>query len=301
MKRALRMFCVCSCVLLGTDSASAQGETGVTAQGKAVLTRQPDILRVEVDMLAKGSDLKSALAKLKERRQAAAIQLEKLGAVKGSVSFGEPGLGSEKIDRQKQMETMVRQRLGKQADKIKIPEQTIASQTLRFELPLKAAETEEVLLAFQTLKQQIKEADFAGLKEYAKAAPQEEELADEIRAMEMQQGGEVKLGEPTYLFVKKISEQEFAKALAEAYAKAHKDAFLLAQAAGNELGALRHLADQGGVGQEDARWGYQDPYYQRAQARPPAVNSLEAVALVPGPVTYRVTIHVAFHLKATGK
>src|SRR5260370_41864196 len=82
----------------------------VTGQGTFELKRQPEHLRVQVDVLAKGKDVKEALAKLREQRQAAQKQLEALGFDPKSIDFGEPKITTEKSDRGRHMQRMMRLR-----------------------------------------------------------------------------------------------------------------------------------------------------------------------------------------------
>jgi len=51
-------------------------------------------------------------------------------------------------------------------------------------------------------------------------------------------------GEPIFVYVSKISEDEQLKARAEAFKQAQREASKLAKAAGVELGPLSHLDDQ---------------------------------------------------------
>src|SRR5262249_10878642 len=116
------------------------------------------------------------------------------------------------------------------------------------------ADPEELLLVAHSLEERIKTADLGGTKDLKQLSPQDEELAQE-QADEMVDFGDSeapKRGEPIFLYVSKVSEDDKAKALEQAFKKAKREATLLARAAGVELGALRHLADHSSSGAPDA-------------------------------------------------
>src|SRR5205807_350419 len=101
------------------------------------------ILRVQVELLAKGKDLPEALAKLKERRAAVAKYLHTLGIPKESLAFGEPAPASAKTEQQRQIEAMVTQRMaaqGKTPTKPKEKPPAVVSSMLKAELLLKASD-----------------------------------------------------------------------------------------------------------------------------------------------------------------
>src|SRR5208282_3769298 len=102
--------------LLLPTAVHAQTETAtVTGHGTVELERAPESLRVQVDVLAKGKDVKEALARLKERRESAQVHLEGLGAPAPSFMFTRAVIGDEKTERQKQMEMMMGGRVINQA------------------------------------------------------------------------------------------------------------------------------------------------------------------------------------------
>ncbi len=299
--------------LISLISATARGDGAapntVTGQGTVDLKRRPDLLRVHVDMLAKGPHLKEALAKLKHRREAALALLESFGVDKNSIEFGEPQITSEKTDRQRQMEMMMRQRMraqGKKDEKAKQPAPVVVFVPLKFEIPLPSADAEELLVQASALQDKIKVADLGGLKEIKQVSPQDEELAEEIQDQFGGEDNEPKRGEPVFLYISKISEADHAKALASAFQKARRDAARLAQAAGAELGPLQHLDNNSAAtNMEDAATMYQmtnNPYaYQLMQRfrtnQPPDDGPAEAIGLQPGKATYRVAVSVSFGLR----
>jgi uncharacterized protein YggE len=304
------LACAFAALVPAAPAAEPSAEGTVTGQGTADVKKPPEFLRVQVEVLARGKDLREALARLKERQGAARKQLATLGAAQGTVAFGDPVANPEKNDQQRMMERMVmarmRARQGKPGAKPKVAPPVAVSATLKADLPLKASGADELLLAAESLQEKIKAADLGGLKEFEKASPQEEELAEENQESGMQgQQGEVKRGEPVFVFVAKVSEEERAKALAEAFRKAKRQAGQLARAAGAELGALHHLDGQyPGVPGEDSPYAY-NSYAMRAlqqlrmaqAAADPDEQAGEALSPQPGPVTYRVAVAAAFTLK----
>ena len=276
----------------------------IAGNGTAEIKRQPQFLRVQIDVLAKGKDIKEALGKLKERREVIKLQLGKLEAVTETVAFGEPALGSEKTNQQRQMEMMIGQRLrslGKTPAKNKQPSVAV-SFTLKFDVPLKAASAEELLIAADQLQTKIKDADLAGLKEFEKLTPQEEEQAEEAKMAEMMGGQQEgpKTGEPSFFFISKVTDAEMAKALADAFQKAHQEADQLAKAAGAELGPLHHLETQnlGPAGDDEGYSGRYNPYYARMQMATAIAQQREAVGVRAGSVTYRIGVAAQFQVKA---
>ena len=302
--------------LAATAFASAQvpPEGSVSGTGTAVLKRPPEVLRVHVELTAKGKDLKEALAKLAERREAARLQLAGLGAVKESIKFGETALTSEKTDRQRQMEMMVRERVRSGGKKPAKPqaEPVVVGATLKADWALAAGEPEALMLTAHALQEKVKAADLAGLKDM-KLTPQEEELAEEMAALAGQFGpggtmNDPKRGEPTFVFVAKVPEAERAKAMADAYQKARAEAARLAQAAGMELGTLRQLHHQPQAPGAEMQFpgdyeghGYPSPYRMRGLPAGDENAPDEAVGTQPGKVTLRLTVTAAFALQQPGK
>jgi uncharacterized protein YggE len=279
----------------------------VTATGSAEIKRQPELLRVQVEVMAKGKTIKEALAKLKERRDATLARVVELGAAKDNVVFGEANVGSEKTDRQVQMEQMLRMRLrtqGKKAPKAKEAPVVVTAQ-LKADFPLAAASPEEFLVAAHTLQEKIKAADLGGAKDAAKLSPEEEEVAEELGGDEaMNDPSQPKRGEPVLLYVRKLTEDDRAKALAEAFAKAKREASRLAKSAGAELGGLHHLANQVGAGgdAEEPNPYVRQAYYTMMQQARLAQNQndeagAEAVGVTPAKVTLRVSVTAYFGIK----
>jgi hypothetical protein len=215
--------------------------------GEAVVAQQPAALRMYVELSGKGKTLEEALAKLKDRREAALVQLQTLGAKKESVWVGTPTLSNVQSAQKSRMEQMIRQRLlgrGRNVPKgLEVPQSVAASALLTAEWPLPAADPEKLLLASEALRKKIKDADLAGAKDAEKPSPEEQEMAEEMAEMMGSSGEEqVRFGEPYFVYVGRFSPQDRDKAMAEAFQKAKAQASRLAQAAGVRLGPLLGLS-----------------------------------------------------------
>jgi hypothetical protein len=281
----------------------------VTATGTAVLKRQPELMRVQVEVQAKGKDLKEALTKLKVRRETARSQLAMLKSVPGSIEFGEAAVTVGKTERQRQLELMIMQRLRTGPEKKPAPIKqnlpVIVASTLKVDLPLTAADPDELLLAASELQEQVKALDLGGLKELQKMSPEEEEVAKGLKEFlhdPATLGGQP--GEPTFLFVSKISEDDRAKIMAEAFDQARQEAARLAKAAGAELGPLTRLhnpmadltVDQNEVPNADSLLR-KLLGVRTSPTADSAPSPNEAVGKQPEKVTYRVTVTASFLLK----
>jgi len=285
----------------------------VSGSGAATIERQAETLRMNVELLAKGKDLKDALAKLAERRQAAEEQLKKLGADAKSIKFGEPHISAGQNNQQAQMQMMMRQRMtqkqrggrGGAAKPAVTPPVTVAL-PLVAGWPLKAESPEQLLLASHALEEKIKGADLAGRTAAEELSPEEAELAEEAEEddsmvyMNGQQGP--KPGEPRFVYVSQISAADRDKAYAEAFERAKASADRLAKAASAELGALQHLSGGGDASVDSDsfdEWnGYEYQMFRRMQRTTSATDDeLEAVGPRPGALKFQVNVMASFALK----
>ncbi len=176
--------------------------------------------------------------------------------------------------------------------------------TLKAEWPLKSASHEEMLLLSHDLHNKMVELSKAS-KPAKTLTPAEEEIAEEMGSADMPpqyDDGSPKPGEPVLIFVRKITDEEHAKATAEAFAKAKQDAARLAKAAGAELGALRSLTRQSGPDMQQYNEGGYDPYrrqymYMMQQQNASEDHAHEAIGDVPGAVKTVVTVSATFAVK----
>ena len=248
---AVVVTCGAACVAQAQaiDPSHGDKSSAIASSGVSVIKRQPDILRMQVELSAKGKTLKEALSKLKTQSATATEQLQKLKAIEASVKSGEPQISTAQTDRQRQMEMMVRQRMragGRKAKKAPEQPPVAVNSRLTAEWQLKAKDAEGLLLESKALEDAIKAADLAGVKDTEEKSAEEEEAAeeaDEMMAMN-DNGQQAKPGEPYFVYVAKISSEEQAKALAAAFAKARSNADQLGTAAGAKLGPLRSISSQ---------------------------------------------------------
>jgi uncharacterized protein YggE len=281
----------------------------VSGSGTVVLNRKPELMRMRVDIIAQGKSMKEALASLKDRRQAILGQLAKLGAVKESVAFGAPQVNATVLQARQQMAMMIMARMGnrskKNAKKAAAP--VVISARLTAEWPLKGKDAEELLIEISQLQEAINAADLAGKKDLEKLSGEDEEISQELAGMEANVGNDPSQAQPgtaSFTLVSKVSAQEHAQALTDAFSKARAHAQEMAAAAGAQLGLLRQLGAQvQASGDAENGENPMQVYYRMMQfggggAKPADPESRqEAQGAQPGEVAYRVTVTAAFDLK----
>jgi len=276
----------------------------VAGSGSSTLQLAPTRLRMTVQILGRGAALQQALDDLDRRRAAAETSLAALKADADSIHFGNPEISQRDVDQQQQMQQMIIQRLGRGSNVPKTLDvetgQTV-SQSLSAEWPLSAASPKELLLASHDLTQQIIAADLAGVSQTAGLSPEAEELAEEMAGMlSGYDEDEPQPGQPQFVYVATVPEEQLDQALADAFAKAKRNAERLARAAGAELGPLAGISGQRqGAGDEEMYYYNSRARYlmqQRAAAQTSQADN-EAIGLTPGAVTYRVHCQAYFQLK----
>lgn len=302
-----------------TADARAQygvAEGAVTGIGVVSINRQPERMRVQIILQAKGSTLKEALAALKTRSDSARKQLTALGADKDSIKLDGPRIGSgAQNDNQNQMRRMqmrmmaqMKKQAGAKEPKKDVPDPVLVTATIKAELKLDAKAPDDLLLASHALQEKIRAADLGGTKEGDKLSPEEEELLEEQQGEMMNFGNdnEAKPGEPVFFFVSKISEADRDKAMAEAFQKAKAQAQRMAKAAGIELGALKGLTANGSGAQNAANYNYayNSRVYRAWQMAQQMQNGdgedtdeFEALGVEAGPLKFNVTVTASFDAK----
>ena len=273
------------------------------------IKRPPDTLRMQVQLSGHGKDVKDALAKLKSRRDAVKAKLVELGANKETVEVGEARAAVEDSSRRRQMEMMVQQRMrqqGRRAPKKEETKPVSLSVEVKAEWALKGQNAEQLLIAAYDIQQKVT-PELAKLNVAEEMSPEELELAEEMGQNMGMDDGQPKPGEPSFVYVARISGDELAKALASAYDKAKTQATQLSQAAGATLGPLEQLAShESMVDMENPFNGNSyrsNPYFYRAmvqQQQQPFKDSggpTEAVGIDPSQVAVSITIVASFGLK----
>jgi len=290
------------------QTAQSGGST-VAGIGQVKIRTKPSLIRMHVELVAKGKTLEEALTNLKDRREAARVQLEGLRADMGSVKVNAPRVSGQQSEQKRRMERMLMERMrsrgGKVPPGVKAPKSFTVSATLSAEWPLKVDDSERLLMAAEVLREKIEEADLAGTKEAEKLSPEEEELAEEMAAMSGSYGEEeIKPGEPQFVYVARITDAERDKAMADSFTKAKAQAEQLARAANVKLGALVGLSGGGGGQTEfgDSSFGYeQQRYLQRLMgSRAGAMSddsSNEAVSANPESLGFNFTVTAYFAIE----
>lgn len=302
-----RFLLISTCVPALAVAAWAQAETArsIASSGTARIERQAEVLRMQIEIIGKDKDVEQAVAKLKERKDAALKKLTDLGATPETIKFASMSIGSGGSNSQADMQRMVlmRMRGASQPDPSKLAAlPKTASLTVTAEWPLKGEAPEDVVLYAHQLQEKIKEADVAGGKDAAPLTPEEQELQEELAEMSYGDGPAGQAGEPSFVFVARLGAHERLQAYKEAFTQAQTRAEQLAQAAGKKLGALRGL----GGGMNPLQAGGDGPYAYYMQAMMMEQASMlngargddEAVGPQPTKITTQVTVQATFDLES---
>ena len=308
-----RAFFVSSLLAFWPALAWSQGPAGpaVTGRGTAESKRPAEALRVQVDLLASGPDLKAALARFRVRREAARAGLAGLGAAAEAIQVGEPVILVDKTDCQLKKEIAAGElgpdpgrRAGLEAE----PPGTfvLVAAPLRADIALRVGSPEDVLVAAHALQEKIRQADLGGTRELVPAS--ESAAPGQLQEPEKPCACAGKPGRPSFLFVRRVSPEERGRMLAEAFAKAKGAAGRLAQAAGAELGPLHLLRDDSQRTLDIRPLGdLLGPAGGPGLVAPPPTlvpvdeaeqSPDEAVGLQPGQVTLAVSVTAAFAVEA---
>ena len=295
-----------SCLAQGALPGEVTNGT-ISATGAASIKRSPETLRLQIEVSAKAKNLKDALAALKTLREGAVEKLTKMDAVQDSIKIADPHINTAISNRQRQMEMMVRQRMrqgGKKAKKATEKPITVSA-TLTAEWKLKATEPEALLLEAQTIEDKVRAAELSGGK--GTQGGEYEELAEEMADVEMYDDGQLQPGEPIFIYVTRISDEDRSKALAEAFAKAQKRAGELSRAAGVGLGPLSGLTSQSGRDPMSGQFGmygmgnYDNRRAMIMQMMAQSTEAMteepsEAIGVHPNDVTLMLHVNATFRL-----
>jgi hypothetical protein len=296
--------------------AARSGPGTINGSGTGVIVRRPEFVRLQMDLLARGKDLKEALEKLKDRREAARLQVTQLGAEASSILFSDAAVMESDRNEQMQMQRMmlnrVRRGRSKAAKKPEPKQPVTVAAALRADFPIKQTSSDAVLVLVAELKEKLVEADVSGAKELEKGT-EKEELTEEEEEMMMQMSyssDQQPPGEPNFIYVARISDQDQSDALAQAFTNARRHAERMAKAAGVGLGALRSLerdrVSQYAYDSEDEsavqsmlsyrrdRWGSQRPISFPID---PKSRVAEATGSEPREVRYSVHLSASFDIQ----
>jgi uncharacterized protein YggE len=271
----------------------------VTGNGASQVKLPPQVLRMQMLVAAQGKDLKEGLTNLKAMEAAVGQKLAAMGAAPGDVHWGDATVEAANSDRQRQMARMaqVRTRGGQQptTSPAEPTEPVKVLATLRVDFPLTGQNNDELLQAAHDFQTKIKEASLAAPKTAAEAEEAEEDESNSSN-------GAPPPGTPYFEYVHKVTDEERAKATADAFARARDDAARLAKAAGAELGPVQSLSDQvtsGAEGEEmyggsaAERWMYSEMQEHRINSS----GAGEVIGPQPGDVSLQVAVVAAFALK----
>lgn len=242
---------------------------GLHGTGRAELAVRPERMLVTMDLTAKGTDVADALEKSKGIRAKAEAELTKLGAMKGSLTFGEPQVDPFDKQRREQMEELLRSRLSARRTGGKAPP-IVSSVTVL--LPVQAvfvlttADPAAQLVEVAGLQARIKGIDLTAAKAAAELTPEEQELAEELAEAKLsyERGGGRKRGEPAFAFTATVGPEQRQKVMKEAFEAARAEVDALARASGTAVGPLRGARVEVTPGRE-GRETYDDEYVGRRE------------------------------------
>jgi uncharacterized protein YggE len=295
-------LCLAGLPLVSLQAQELASGGGIQASGMATIERPAEVMRMQVEILAKSAkDLPDALAKLKTRRTKVEKVLESLGADKKAVTFGELRIDESQDANVARMEMMMHQRLsqrGKKPTKDVVAKPVRVAMRLTAEWRLKEGDATSQLLESKKLQDAIKAADLAGVKETEEQTAEEAEIAEEMEEPMVQTWGgqnQPKPGEPQFTFTAKIPAADREKAMAEAFRKARAEAEQLAKAAEVGLGRLQSVQANSAVDAEDFEVyrQYGLPYHGGADQS----KGDDATGLKPGMLKLRVGVTVSFAIK----
>lgn len=304
----LTMAVLASVVLPAVAWAEVSGPT-VSGNGTAKLEKMPELIRLKVEIQAAAPTVKEALAKLNSKRESALGKLKELGADEKTVKVDGPRITPDPMEAARRRMAM----MGEGADAAEESEEEAApakvnvALSLEAEWPLKAESSEALLVFGYELKEKIKKADLAGLKE-EKLTPEEEEEQAEMRNRMRRfdfDPERIPAGEPIIIYVAKVSDAERNKLLGEAFGKAKAEATELAAVAGLQVGRLQNINSHFAGQEDDMRFQYaygSNPqmYQIMQQARAmssPDDRQNEAIGVDPSMLTYRLMVMAVYELK----
>ena len=282
----------------------------VSGSGMVTVRRPPTVMRMTIQLSEKAESLQEALTLLKDRREAAILQLETLGAKKDTIKAKPATLSTGESPQQRQIERMLemRRRQGRRIPKgIDTPEVVTVTCTMTAEWDIEATDHEKLLLFAKDIQDQVTQADLAGTKEEKPLSPEAAELAEEMEAMMSDYGEEQQQpGEPSFYYVARLSDEDRDDALAQAFQRAKTQADRLARAAGSQLGNLSTL--NGMINQADSEMAgfYPSSSYSYQMRRMMAqiagemggdADDTEALVPTPSLCPFHVMVNATFKLK----
>lgn len=294
-----------------TVRADEMTDAVVSANGVAKIERAPDRMRMQIEVLSKGSDAKQAVEGLKKRIESVRAQLAAFGVVADSITVQPPRTFKMQGDQQQQIQMMMLQRMRQGNRKAAAAtEQTkppvTISASLSAEWKLDGESADDRFVFAQALQDRIKAADLSGSKAAEELTPEQQELLEEMESEEQSyySSDQQKPGEPAFMFVASISPEQHQQALSEAFAKAKDQAARLARAAGEELGGVKSIQENSVAAYESDYdpWETQSSvmYRMLQSAQNQAAGSgtpTEAVGTDTANVSLKVALNATFYLR----
>jgi hypothetical protein len=266
----------------------------VSGTGHVSIKRQPQVLRLRLSLSADGKDVNEAIANLKAVETDAGKKLADLAATASSIEFGPAQVPAVPDARQQYMQRIMAQQQGRTKPPVVAPAVTLTC-TVTAEWPLKDVAQDQLLATGLALQDKIKSSGLGARAK--KLSAEQQELAEEAAAAVME-GGTTNPNEPAFTYVAKVSDDDRAAALADAYKKATANAAQLAKAADIQLGELRQLSRTlgGPAENENPQDAYMRLMMRQAGAADSSVENTgeEATASSPGPVELDVTVTAFF-------
>lgn len=278
---------------------AADQPASVSATGHATLKKRPDILRAAIVLQSHGKDVAEAISKLHQLRDQTKTKLTTAGAAEASIQFSDPenGAGGAMTPQQRQMQMMQDMQRGNR--KPAAPQGVTLSCTVTAEWPFTAASPDEALVLAAALQEKIKGALPAATGEKKALTPEEQELAEEAAAQN--NGGDPgpKPGEPSFVYVYKLTDADKAKLRADAFASAKNQAGNLAAAAGKSLGPVHEISSGAIPAQSDNPYAnYMAMMNGGGDASgQPNEDTSEATGATPTSVSYALNVSASFALQ----
>jgi uncharacterized protein YggE len=280
----------------------AQDRTStVSGNGMASIEKTPELIRLKIDITASAANIKDALAKLGKKRENAVAKLKEMGAAEKSIKVDGPRIVPDPMEVARRQMGMMRSTADAQEEEEETPPKVCVGVTLQAEWELKADGAEAMLIFAHELKEKIKKADLAGLKDEQPTPEEEEKMAEIRNRLGRYNSDRLQPGEPIIIYVAKVSDAERNTLLADAFAKAKAEATQLATVAGLQVGRLYTINGREIGSEEDYPAQYDEGGYQIIrQARAmiaPENRKNEAMGLDPSTLTYRLSVMAVYDLK----
>lgn len=291
--------------MLSMMALSGGGDEGLVTAGQAELQKQPVVIRLHVDINAKGENLEKALDSLDKQIETAKKKIEKLKPVENSIKVGNPQISLANDERQRQMEMMIQEGMmgsdRKPPQGLKMVKMAAVRVSFQVDWSLDAQTPSEQLLLIDELKTEIEKADISGKKE-EKLSPEEEEMMEEMQGMGSRYGSddEIEPGTPVFVFIAKISKEEKLKLLQDAYQDAHQQAEDLTTALKVPLGKLTSLGggiQKGNQGFSGGMEDYRMQQYMQQLGVENMVEEDEAVSQECGPLTFHAYVKATYAME----